>query len=79
MYSIKCEQCGKCCIEFSHQVHYNEKELETLFLKQKATTHQLFQLFLSIKDTFMMKVNEKIEYFIPIKKDIIRLVPPDKL
>ena len=69
----ECDRCGKCCIEFTHQIRFqnNETLLELFEKSPNLQQNPLLSLFFRIKNNFK-KVNDgKEQYFVPTKSDLL--------
>jgi len=69
----ECDRCGKCCIEFTHQIRFqnNEHLLELFEKSPKLQQNPLLSLFFRIKNNFKKVIDGKEQYFIPTKSDIL--------
>ena len=68
-----CDRCGKCCIEFTHQIRFqkNEPLLELFEKSPNLQQNPLLSLFFRIKNNFKKVKDGKEEYFVPTKSDIL--------
>ncbi len=69
----KCDNCGKCCIEFTNQIRFqNDENIFIIFEKSpELQQNSLISLFFRIKDNFKKVIDGKIIYFVPIKEDLL--------
>ncbi len=68
-----CDNCGKCCIEFTNQIRFQcDENLLTLFEKSpNLQQNPLISLFFRIKEYFKKDIDGKIFYFVPTKSDLL--------
>ncbi|XEO76388.1 hypothetical protein WKT22_01412 [Candidatus Lokiarchaeum ossiferum] len=70
--NMDCDRCGRCCYEFSHQIHFLSDE--TFILKpiefQDNFVEEKVQLYHKYMDKFKKKTQNKMRFFIPTKKQI---------
>jgi len=69
----KCDNCGKCCIEFTNQIRFQDSET-LLAISEKTPNLQknpLISLFFRIKDFFKKNIDGKEQYFVPTKSEIM--------
>ncbi|QEE17678.1 YkgJ family cysteine cluster protein [Promethearchaeum syntrophicum] len=69
----ECDRCGKCCIEFTHQIKFqnNEPLLELFKISPKLQQNPLLTLFFRIKNNFKQVIDGKEHYFIPTKSGLL--------
>ena len=70
----ECDRCGKCCIEFTHQIHLqnNEPLLELFEKSPNLQQIPLLSLFFRIKNIFKKVIDGKEQHFIPTKSELFR-------
>jgi Fe-S-cluster containining protein len=68
-----CDNCGKCCIEYTNQIRFqNDENFLTLFEKSpNKQQNPLIPLFFRIKEFFKKVMDGKIFYFVPTKADLL--------
>ena len=70
----ECDRCGKCCIEFTHQICFQDNEplLELYEKSPNIEQNPLISLFFRIKDFFKKDINGKKQFFVPTKVNLLK-------
>lgn len=68
-----CDNCGKCCIEYTNQIRFQYDEYLLMLFETSPELQQnpLISLFFRIKEFFKKDIDGKIQYFVPTKSDLI--------
>ena len=68
-----CDNCGKCCIEYTNQIRFQSDEYLLMSLEKSSYQQQnpLIPLFFRIKEFFKKVIDGKIFYFVPTKADLL--------
>lgn len=68
-----CDNCGKCCIEYTYQIRFQKDELLLTIFEKSPELQQnpLMSLFFRIKEFFKKDIDGKIQYFVPTKSDLL--------
>ncbi len=68
-----CDNCGKCCIEYTNQIRFQNDECLLMLFKTSPELQRnpLISLFFRIKEFFKKEIEGKIQYFVPTKADLL--------
>jgi len=68
-----CDNCGKCCIEYTNQIRFQSDENLLMSLEKSSNQQQnpLISLFFRIREFFKKVIDGKIFYFVPTKADLL--------
>ena len=67
-----CDRCGKCCVQFKHQIHYRSDELLNSALINSSNL--CMQLYLRIKNLFQKEEAHQLRFYVPLKSDLLALI-----